>query len=192
MKYVLARDEPMADSVGSRLIVLMAQANVKSVAMAKALGVSKAAVAAWRNNTTSLKGENQDAVVAYLNKHGANTTKGYLMFGEVAAPTAPVARPAPVQAAHLGAYTMDDIKRLAALYNARRSQQAPASELDNLYGSLWAAVRAMVSEQSPSDIDDDFLDDLAESFVERFTRPSQQPRAAIEHPAKTAHRKRRP
>jgi hypothetical protein len=108
--------------------------------------------------------------------------------------TAPAPRPK-APAVSEGVLTMEDMRGLAALYNARRAQGAPPGELDSLHESLFNAVLAMVTESdsTPPDADDELIDVLTESFVERFTRASQ-PRAepmAQQRPATAHARKRR-
>jgi hypothetical protein len=103
--------------------------------------------------------------------------------------------PRPKAAVSEGVFTMEDMRGLAALYNARRAQGAPPAELDRLHESLFSAVRAMVTESdsTPADADEELIDVLTESFVERFTR-SSQPRVepmAQQRPATAHGRKRR-
>lgn len=182
----------MPDSVGSRLRLLMELAGVSSLAMKKALTVSKTTIAGWRNDKQAIRPENQDAIIAFLARHGVRTTKGYLMYGEqqgapqvghAATSATPVQRQK-ARTADVG-YTMEEMRSLAALYNARRSQGANPTELNGLYDSLYAAVRTSVTAQAPVDAEEELIDELTKSFVERFTRSVQAAEEAV------AHRKRR-
>lgn len=166
----------MAETVGSRLTVLMAQAKVKSVAMAKALKVSKAAVAGWRNDTTSIRPENQDAIVAYLAKHGVRTTRGYLMFGEPAA----VAQPAVAEVGN----TDEDIDRLVKLYLRNKKDGADDDALSSIYDTLSFIQKSRLRRVLG---DDEYILDVA-------TRVVVNERLGITTPASAtmaARRKRR-
>lgn len=115
------------------------------------------------------------------------------LYGRRLAPAAGTGPARPKPPATDGTSTLDEMRAVAHLYNTRRSQGAPTSELDRLYESLVEAIRSMVTAQMPDDADDELVDTVVETYAERFTRASQ-PRVepvAQQRPQAAHARKRR-